>query len=82
MEEFDKLQEGLDGGGGKQVSTGTQGTRTLPQSSGWVKVTASGFPSSPGSQTANSLWFTYIHNGKKHANPPEEVSDIHSPPEF
>lgn len=23
MEEFDKLQEGLDGGGGKQVSTGT-----------------------------------------------------------
>lgn len=31
MEEFDKLQEGLDSGGGKQVSTVTWGTRTLPQ---------------------------------------------------
>lgn len=56
MEDFDKLQEALDTGGGKQA-------RTLPQRSQWAKHIASGFPSGPGPKTANSLWFVvYIYN--------------------
>lgn len=62
MEEFDKLQEGLDSSGGKQTSTCHLGARTLPKRSRWAKGTAPGFPSSPGSVTAHfyGLLFTSI----------------------
>lgn len=64
MEDFDKLQEGLDGSGGKEVPTVIRTrARTLPQRSRWAEGTALGFPSSPGSVTANSLWLVY--NGRK-----------------
>ena len=81
MEEFDKLPEGLDSSGGKQTPTCHLGAMTLPQRPRGGRGTASGFPSSPGSVTANFCGWLFTFVIERWAKS-QQVSDLCDLPEF